>query len=145
MYFLKNQNQKNKINLLLNQNPILIISSLIFKKEKNRLFLEQKFKRLNNLITRVPNKILRKVLIQTIFKNLVNICNGSIYFIYNRENLLLKKNSKLFDIICIKFFNKIYFINQLFFVNSLEYFSSLKFFFKRIDKYVKFFYVKTSK
>lgn len=145
MHFLKNQNQKNKINLMLKQNQIIIVSSLIFKKEKNRLTLEQKIKRLNSFLTKVPNKILGKVLNQTIFKNLLNICNGSLCFISSIHNLISKQKLNLFYIICIKFFNKIYFINQFSFIKSLSYSNSLQCCLKIIEKSVKFFYFKLSK
>ena len=140
----KKKNQILKINFVLKKNSILPFSNLIVRKESdNNIFLEQKFKKFSSYFLLFPNNIVSTVLLKTLFKNLLMICKGSLFFITNIESIFLKKKLELIDLICLKFFNKIYFTTQLKNIISLKYLINLKVYISFLEKSTMFFYYKT--
>ena len=118
---------------------------------RNWIFTEQKLTKKNFSFNKLFNTIVKKTVLNTIFKLSTSIFTNSILAInlkknlnqFNIKNVLrLKLNLCL---ICLKFFNRVYYKDQLKNLICLEYNNNIKILKYTLLKSVKSFYYKFSK
>lgn len=127
--------QNIKIKQDLKKNNFLLFSIGVNQSAQNWINVEQVLHKLKLNYYKTYNNKTRKIIKNSIYKNLFNIFNGTFFFIKPKlnskqklvNNTVLKNlSSILFTIISIKINNKIYTIPQLKNINSFVYKNNIK-------------------
>ena len=136
----------HKIKQLLKKNPLIFFFHITNLDSKNWIKIEQK-KFYNNIrCYKLSNTLTKQVLNHSTLANLSIIINGSLCFVYYKNNnpeiqKLIKLNKAL-PLLCLKLNKNIYSLNQLSNITTLNHTKNIKIFNKTLIKLLKTPYYK---
>ena len=129
MEFTPKKHKLTKTKKFIKTNNLIFIFNGINQNYQNWVISEQKMKALNINYYKVFNKITRKILKESLYRNIVPSINGITFFIkpnLSQKNLpksseLSQLDSLLFVLVALKLNNKIYSAKQLNELSTTEY------------------------